>query len=271
MNMLKILKDDYIIIDSKSKTKEEILFEIASIAKKSELLNNYSEKDIHDKLFSREKISSTGLDKGIAIPHCSFPNIDDFIMGIVKTSSPIEFNAIDGSKTQLFIFIIGPEKKRNRYIKILSSVAKAIKNKDIVNLLFNAKDVQSIKDFCELEFDIEKINETKNIEKARITIVVQNEDYFDDLLQATAEEINGSVVVYEAENASRYLHRLPLFASFWSGQQNSFCTVITSVIDKVAVNTVVRKVKQIVPNIEKDEGVLLTVEDISYSLGSLSF
>jgi mannitol/fructose-specific phosphotransferase system IIA component (Ntr-type) len=266
-----MLKNECIVLDSKANSKIEIITEIALIAKRSELLNKFNEKIITDKLSSREKISSTGLENGIAIPHCSLPEMDGFLIGIIRTINPIDFNAIDGLPTQLFIFIIGPEKERNRYIKILSSVAKTIRIKATIDSLMKSQDIQETKNICNLQFDIGKINETRSSEKVRITIVVQNEDYFDDLLQATAEEINGSVVVYEAENAARYLHHLPLFASFLSGQQDGFCTVITSVIDKVAVNTVVRKVEQIVPNIEKGEGVLLTVENISYSLGALNY
>jgi mannitol/fructose-specific phosphotransferase system IIA component (Ntr-type) len=271
MAISKLLKDECIVINSTSKSKEEIILEIASVAKKSTLLSNYKEKDISDKLTSREAISSTGMEKGIAIPHCSFPQMDDFIIGIIRTEIPIDYNALDGVKSQLFIFIIGPEKQRNRYIKILSSIAQAIRIESNINLLMNSSDTQTIKDLFNSKLEIEKIEKTKNNEKALITIVVQNEDYFDELLQASADEIGGSIVVYEGENASRYLHKLPLFAAFWNGPQNSFCTVITNLVDKVAINTVIRKVKSIVPNIEKEEGVLLTVQDISYSLGSLDF
>ncbi|MBK5200645.1 MAG: PTS sugar transporter subunit IIA [Spirochaetaceae bacterium] len=264
------LNSNCIVINSVSKNKKEVIAEIAHIASKSPLLSNQSEEKINEKLQLREKISSTGLSKGIAFSHCGFTDMEDFVVGIIKTSTPIDFDAIDNQKSQLFIFIIGPDSKRNKHIQILSTIAKAVSVQATVNLLMKSDSPEMMMDVFESKIVLNENNKDTK-EKSKLTLIIQKEEYFDDLLQIFSGEVVGSLVVYETESASRYLHRLPLFASFWGGLEDSFCRVITIVIDKVAVNSAIRKVKEIVPNIEEESGVFLTVTDINYAIGSIDF
>jgi PTS system nitrogen regulatory IIA component len=262
------LNTNCIVIDSMAKNKKEVFTQIAKIASKSPLLANQSEENIFDKLMERESISSTCLANQIALPHCSFKELEDFVVGLIRTKSLVDFNSTGNKDTQLFIFIIGPESMRNKHIQILSSIAKAVSVKATANLLMRAQDSDMILDIFTSQINIlEKI--IKSSEKSDITIIVQKEKYFDDLIQTLSSEDNISLVVYECESASRYLHKLPLFASFWGGLEESFCRVISIIADRAAVNSIIGKVKSIDLDIESESGLLLTVSDINYSLGSL--
>lgn len=264
-----ILNNKLITLNSKSENKKEILAEIANIASSNIQLSKQSKEEIYDKLLLRENSSSTALTNSIAIPHCSIDNIDDFVIGIIRTIKPVLFNSNDKSMTKLFIYIIGPTTKRNKHIQIISSIAKALSNESLLNILLEEDSIEDITKAFNSTLIFRK--EKKYLqEQSKITIVIQKEEYFDELIKMISGEIQGSIVVYEAESASRYLHKIPLFASFWGGMEESFCKVITIIIDSIEINNTIRKVKELVPNIENESGVLLTVSDIKYSIGSLN-
>jgi len=111
--MIDSLKTECIQIGAESKDKSDLIKEICTIAKKSDILANISAEKIEAALVEREELSSTGLSKGIAIPHCSFDEIDDFVVGLIVDKKGVDFNALDGERTHLFFFIIGPKNARN--------------------------------------------------------------------------------------------------------------------------------------------------------------
>ena len=66
---------------TKGASKDQVLHEIAGLVKKSNLLSDISEDRIYQALKDREKIGTTGFGKGIALPHCSFENVNNFVVG----------------------------------------------------------------------------------------------------------------------------------------------------------------------------------------------
>lgn len=271
MSIWHSLKEECIKTNVSLSTKDEILNEIASMAANCKELKNYSKQEILKQLIAREKITSTGLENGIAIPHCGFKEMDSFIIGVITTKNPIEFDALDNKPSNLFIFIIGPENQRNKHIKLLSTIAKTTKTESVRNLLNKADSTSMVKDIFESNVDFNDNNFSQNKEKSQVTLYLQKEEYFDSILQLLSSSVEGSLSVIEAEAASRYLNKMPLFAAFWNSNDDKFCRIITCVIDKVAINSVIRKLKEIVPGIESNAGVLLSIQDITYTLGSIDF
>ncbi len=271
MSIWHSLKQECIKTNVSLSTKDEILEEIASMAATCNELEKYSKQDILKQLQAREKITSTGLEKGIAIPHCSFKDINSFIIGVLTTKNPIEFNSLDNKPSNIFIFIIGPEKDRNKHIKLLSTIAKTTNNSSVRNLLNKADSPSMVRDIFESNVDFNDGNLSQNKEKAQLSLYIQKEEYFDSILQLLSSSVEGSLSVIEAETASRYLNKMPLFAAFWNSNDDKFCRIITCIIDKVAINSVIRKLKEIVPEIEEEAGVLLSIQDVTYTLGSINF
>lgn len=271
MSIWHSLKEECIKTNVSLNTKDEILDEIASLASNCIELKEYSKQDILKQLTAREKITSTGLEKGIAIPHCSFKNMNSFIIGVLTTNKPINFQALDNNPTSIFIFIMGPEDQRNKHIKLLSTIAKTTSNTSIINLLNKADSPSMVKDIFESNVDFNDTNLSKNKEKSQLTVYIQKEEYFESILQLLSSMVEGSLSVIEAETASRYLNKMPLFAAFWNSNDDKFCRIINCIIDKVAINSFIRKLKEISPEIEKDAGILLSIQDVSYTLGSIDF
>jgi hypothetical protein len=64
---------------------------------------------------------------------------------------------------------------------------------------------------------------------------------------------------------------MPLFAGFWSDRKNNFSRILIAVIDREAVNSVLRRIGTITPDLEHNSGVMVTVQDLAFALGSLDF
>lgn len=83
-------------------------------------------------IIKREKIVSTGIGMGVAIPHAKLPSFNHFFLavGLQKTKDGIEWDALDGAPVRLIFMIGGPANQQTEYLKILSRLTAAIKDED---------------------------------------------------------------------------------------------------------------------------------------------
>ncbi len=81
-------------------------------------------------IMEREKIVSTGIGMGIAIPHAKLPEYDDFFIAIAVLQKGVEWHALDGAPVRLIFMIGGPDDKQTDYLQILSSLTVALKDEE---------------------------------------------------------------------------------------------------------------------------------------------
>lgn len=81
-------------------------------------------------ILDREKIVSTGIGMGVAIPHAKLHTYDDFFISIGILSKGVDWNALDSSPVRLIFMIGGPDDKQTEYLQILSSLTLAIKDEE---------------------------------------------------------------------------------------------------------------------------------------------
>lgn len=265
--MIDSFRAECVQIGTKAKNKKELLREISFLAKNHPSLSQISAGELEKELSDREEIISTGLTNGIAIPHCAFEGIKDFVVGLLIVKDGIDFESLDGEKCKLFFFIIGPKSERNKHIKVLSSISKLSKDKKMIKELVHGDSKESVAQM--LILPDEQLELKKTIEKAQFTIHVQNEDIFLDVLEILSSEVEGSVSVIDGDTAGHYLHRLPLFSTFWNENNNDFCKIIMAVIDKRLMNDTIRRINMILP--EKENGIMISVSDVIYFDGSINF
>jgi len=82
-------------------------------------------------IFDREKIVSTGIGMGVAIPHAKLAAYDDFFIAIGVLKSGIDWNALDGAPVRLIFLIGGPDDKQTEYLKILSSLTGVLRDEEL--------------------------------------------------------------------------------------------------------------------------------------------
>ncbi len=144
MNLADFLTEDTIKLDMQGETKDEILKELVDILD----LEERPRLILHDLLKKREKLGSTGLGKGVAIPHCRSLVINRLMMAFGKKDVGVNFDAMDGKSAHYFFLIIAPPLEiSNLYLPVLGKVAQFCKDdKNITKL----KNIKTPKDFLEM-------------------------------------------------------------------------------------------------------------------------
>ncbi len=140
-NISELFDADY-IVDLGKCTKKEALDTMLELICKNELITDCKKfkKSIHD----REKLMSTGIGYGIAIPHARHSSVKDFVIAVGRSREGIEYESIDDNPVHL-IFMIGASDKQDKdYIKLLSKLVLRLKNKDIYDNLLKADTAQEV-------------------------------------------------------------------------------------------------------------------------------
>jgi len=108
-------------------------------------------KGFFDALIKREKIVSTGIGMGVAIPHAKLPAFNRCFLavGLQKAKEGIEWDALDGAPVRLIFMIGGPANEQTEYLKILSRLTAAIKDEDRRKKLISAKTKEDVIDLFE--------------------------------------------------------------------------------------------------------------------------
>ena len=265
--MIDSLRPECIRIGCEANSKEALLKEISEIAQSSSALGSIGAGMIEEALLKREELSSTGLGSGIAIPHCSFDTSGEFTVGLIVLKKGMEFDSLDGEPVHLVFFIIGDENNRNKHIKILSSISKIAKDKELYKKLLEAETPEKVS--AMLKRDERESLAVKSFEKCQFVLHVQDEEIFNDVLEILSSEVEGDVSVLESSNAGSYLHKLPLFSTFWNDNSKSFSKVIMAVIDKRLMNDTIRRINLV--RTADQGGILISVTDLLYSDGSIDF
>ncbi len=85
----------------------------------------------YDAIIDREKVVSTGIGMGVAIPHAKLSGYDQFFIAVGILNKGVEWNAVDGAPVRIIFMIGGPDDKQTEYLQILSALTVIIKEEDL--------------------------------------------------------------------------------------------------------------------------------------------
>ncbi|SCA58959.1 Uncharacterized protein AB751O23_BN_00020 [Chlamydiales bacterium SCGC AB-751-O23] len=131
-----------LVVNLKALDRDQALEELIGVLDQSGRLIN--KEAFHLAILEREKIVSTGIGMGVAVPHAKLPNYNDFFIAIGIHNEGIEWNALDGNPVRLIFMIGGPDDKQTQYLKILSSLTMAIKDEGIRKKILTLEEPKEI-------------------------------------------------------------------------------------------------------------------------------
>ncbi|MEX0686099.1 MAG: PTS sugar transporter subunit IIA [Balneolales bacterium] len=102
-------------------------------------------------VLERESIMSTGVGKGLAIPHGKAKGIDKTYAAFAKLDPPIEYDAIDGEPVQLIFLLVGPESQNSLHIKMLSRISRLLNSASFRERLIQCQSSKEMRDAFKLE------------------------------------------------------------------------------------------------------------------------
>jgi PTS system nitrogen regulatory IIA component len=95
---------------------------------------------VFDSLFARERLGSTGLGEGIAIPHGRIKGLKDAVAAVLRLSEPVAFDAPDGKPVSLLLILLVPEQATQQHLEILSEVAEMLSDRAMRDRLLSEAD-----------------------------------------------------------------------------------------------------------------------------------
>ena len=107
---------------------------------------NVSSDTVREQILERENIMSTGIGRGIAVPHIRLDNIENVFMSIGIFQNKIDFGSIDDAPVQIIVMLIVPRSMHKEYLRILSKLVLLLKNEKLKSSLLSSQTNQQIYD-----------------------------------------------------------------------------------------------------------------------------
>ena len=144
MKISEILTEDVIGVKITAKDKNDAINQMIDLAEKSGKIIDVEE--VKKCVFEREKLVSTGVGKGFAIPHGKTDAVSDVVASFATLKEPIEFESIDNEKVNLIFLLIGKDTLLNVHIKLLSRVSRLMNKDEVRERLLKAKTKKQVLD-----------------------------------------------------------------------------------------------------------------------------
>ena len=149
MKICDILRVDKIIPSMKGSSKDEIIDELIGLFKNDKRVVNLEE--MRNAIHEREKIMSTGVGKGFAIPHAKTNSVSEIIAAFGKIDNPIDFQALDEQPVNLVFLLVGKESLVGPHIKLLSRISRMMNKDEFRERLAKTKTAKEIYSLFEEE------------------------------------------------------------------------------------------------------------------------
>ena len=144
MDLSDLIAPEAVIPDLKANSKKQVL---QIMAEKAASLTGLDERTVLDTVLQREKLGSTGVGNGIAIPHSKLANVDHIVGVFARLETPVDFEALDDEPVDLVFLLLVPESAGADHLKALSRIARVLRDSDMVQKLRNTRDAAAIHTF----------------------------------------------------------------------------------------------------------------------------
>jgi len=142
MKVFELLDEKFILTGFKSDQKEKIINELIDLYNKSDKVNDLEK--VRMAVIEREKVMSTGVGKGFAIPHGKTNAVNDVIAAFGKTEREIDYDALDGKPVHLIFLLVGRDDMVSKHIKLLSRISRMMNKDEFRTKLINANSKKEI-------------------------------------------------------------------------------------------------------------------------------
>ncbi len=129
MNITDVLSPERTCCSAPGVSKKRVLEFIANYL--SENTSFVDSDELYHELISRERLGSTGIGEGIAIPHCRLTGCSKITGLLLKLESPVDFDAVDGEPVDLVFALIVPDEQNEEHLQTLSAIAELLQSGEV--------------------------------------------------------------------------------------------------------------------------------------------
>ena len=133
MNITSLLSPDRVVIRDDIGSKKRLLEQLAELLGSSS--QSLPQQEIYTSLINREKLGSTGLGKGVALPHGRLAALQEPVCAFIRLEPAIDFDATDGQPVDLVFSLLVPEESTEEHLQVLSTIAEIFSDPGICTAL----------------------------------------------------------------------------------------------------------------------------------------
>jgi PTS system nitrogen regulatory IIA component len=148
MKIVEFLRPDAVIANVSGQTGSAVLGELCRPLAAAQKVD---QQKLVDTLLEREKLGSTGIGEGVAIPHGKVPGLPGLMASFGRAPQGIDFRAIDGRPTHLFFTLFAPENSAGAHLKALARISRIFKNAAFRDAIMKARTAEEIYRLIEAE------------------------------------------------------------------------------------------------------------------------
>lgn len=141
MDLSDLVTQKAILPALKAGSKKQLL---QAVAEKAAEITGLNERDVFDTIMQREKLGSTGVGNGIAIPHGKLKALNGITGVFARLETPVDFEALDDEPVDLVFLLLAPEGAGADHLKALSRIARILREPDMVAKLRGTKDAAAL-------------------------------------------------------------------------------------------------------------------------------
>lgn len=141
MEIFQLLSPDGVVANLKANSKKQALQELSARAAR---ITGQHERVIFDTLLERERLGTTGVGNGIAIPHGRLPGLDKLYGLFARVERPVDFDSIDEMPVDLIFLLLAPESAGADHLKALARVSRLLRDKSICEKLRGAESADAL-------------------------------------------------------------------------------------------------------------------------------
>ena len=157
MRLTDILTESQVLIPLKSEDRDASIQALIDLLDQNQLLAD--REKAYQAVLEREKIMTTGVGNGIAIPHCKDNSCPNFAVALGLHPKGVDFHSIDKKKAKIIFLLVGPENNPGMHIKLLSRISRLMSNEELREQMLASKTaaevVQLIQEEEEYYFDLD--------------------------------------------------------------------------------------------------------------------
>ena len=144
MKLSEFVKPELIKVGLEAKDKWDAITQLIDLMIEAERVKAEHRGKIIDVVFDRERSMSTGMERGIAIPHANSPLIED-VVGAIGLSKPgIPFDSLDGEPSDLIVLLVIPKDKFQKHVRTLAGIARLFNHDQMTAALRNAETAEEV-------------------------------------------------------------------------------------------------------------------------------
>lgn len=139
-----LLSPDLVRIDLPGTTKRDVIDALVDVLAGHEAVSNI--EAVREAIFEREDKMSTGVGKGLGLPHAKTPAASETVAAFATTAQPVDFGAIDDAPVELLLLLVGPEEHKSQHVKILGRISRLVSRDSLRERLIEADTPETIID-----------------------------------------------------------------------------------------------------------------------------